>query len=62
MLNVHSRNTPCIITDKNTKNSEPFDKTKYKSAIGALIYLSVKDLHLKMYIPYTFNYVATIIT
>jgi len=24
--------------------------------------LSVKDLHLKMYIPYTFNYVATIIT
>jgi len=40
MLNVHSRNTPCIITDKNTKNSEPFDKTKYKSAIGVLIYLS----------------------
>jgi len=22
----------------------------------------VKDLHLKMYIPYTFNYAATIIT
>jgi len=25
-------------------------------------YNIVKDLHLKMYIPYTFNYVATIIT
>jgi len=24
--------------------------------------VNVKDLHLKMYIPYTLNYVATIIT
>ena len=27
-----------------------------------IFHVSVKDLHLKMYIPYTFNYVATIIT
>ena len=40
MLNVRTRNTPCTIKDKNNENKEPFDKTKYKSAIGALIYLS----------------------
>jgi len=40
MLNTRSRNTPCTIIDKNNVNNTPFDKTKYKSAIGALIYLA----------------------
>ena len=40
MTNTRSRNTPCTIFDKNNLNTQPFDKTKYKSAIGALIYIA----------------------
>jgi len=40
MKNTRTRNTPCTIIDNKTANNNPFDETKYKSAIGALIYLS----------------------
>jgi len=38
--NTRSRNIPCITTNIENQNNEPFDKTKFKSAIGTLIYLA----------------------
>jgi len=40
MQNARPRNTPCTIIDAKTENKNPVDKTKYKSAIGSLIYLA----------------------
>ena len=37
--NTRKVKTPCTGEDKNLKEDKPFDKTTYKSAIGALIYL-----------------------
>ena len=38
--NQRVRRTPCVGDNTKSENNQPFDKTKYKSAIGMLIYLS----------------------
>ena len=45
ITNIKKANTPCTGDNKLSNNSEPFDPTTYKSAIGSLIY-NLKTLDL----------------